>query len=357
MSRALTGLSWAIRFLSRGVATALLAFTCPSAMAQSCGVHTRGNAGEYEDRSWIKSDAVLFGAREKQGVFRLRLNSNRLEPIGDHAGASISDFKLSADHTKLIYHLSDSGGDGAHWLYDIKTGRETKLESLTKAIGPWDDLAYSADASKVAFVPRPGDGEAISIMDLRTRRASSYALPAATPVRDTILFGLTWSRSETEVLVGRRWREREDFWSINPSSGAVQKIAAKRVAASDPTESSIHYFRNGVDIGNDCIMCGTPRGASAVRLAGGARAVRTSKGDLAIERPGAPAITFAKAEAAQPVKLPSGELAISACDGVQVGLLGAFDGRYIVYSRNGDLWVYGLSEARRAILPGTYLVW
>jgi hypothetical protein len=342
--------------LVAGVATAILVLDSRSASAGSCGTPAAVHATGLGDRSWIRTDAVMYGANNTAGVFRLPLNSNRLEPIGHHAGAGIMGFEMSADRSKLIYDL-DSAGVPTHWLYDIKTGRETELEALTKAIPPWGAAAYSADASKVAFVPRPGDGQTVQAMDLRTRRVRSFPLPAATPAGDTLLFGLTWSRDGSEVLVGRRWQDREDFWSINPTSGTVRKITGTRVAGPHPTRDSIHYIRDGADIGDDCVRCAAPDDSSRVRLADGARAVRTQRGDILVERQGASTITLLGAVPATWVKTPLGGTAISACDGVSGGIHGAIDGRYLIYSIDGVYWVYGATEKRRATLPRAYLVW
>jgi hypothetical protein len=176
------------------------------------------------DRSWIRSNAELFGADARLGVFRFRLNSNRLEPIGAHVGQGVGAFRMSGDHTKLIYE----SGEGSHWVYDIKTGREIKLESLAKAMKPWDELDYAAD--RIAWIPRPGDGQTVLVMDLRTRKVRAYALPDAAPDRGTLLFGLTWSRTGNEVLVGRRWSRGEDFWSINARTGERLRVQGRRVA-------------------------------------------------------------------------------------------------------------------------------
>lgn len=300
----------------------------------------------------------MFGAQDGVGVFRLRLNSNRLELIGAHRGAEIVQFGISRDRSKLFYETSNSEGrDEAHWVYDIKSGREIKLESLTKALKSGSDLAYTADGERVAWVPNSGDGQTVSIMDLRTGGVHTYPLPYPTPDRSTFLFALTWSQSEREVLVVRDWFLLRQFWSVDANSGVRRRIQGRSEKVSGFPSEAIHYRRGGVEIGQGSIgYIGVPR-PDVLALADEARARITKDDAFVIERPGRPTVTVAQGEKPEPYRAPNGDLEIAACGGLRIGLVTAFDGRYVLYTRNGDYWLYGVDEKRSAPLPSPHLVW
>ena len=333
-------------------------FSAVLAIAVAGGPLAKAGCGDAPDvskpdgLSWIHARTTLFGVGKRLGVFRLRLGSDRPQPIGHHAGASPDDLYLSGDRTKLIYSLSDASGASSGWIYDLKTGRETPLHPL---VGDIDvaATAFSPDVRQIAWVDAGVYDPPVSIQDLRTGQRSSYRLPNDAPDKGGLLFGLTWSHNGDRVLVARRrYGLGEDFFAIDPRSGAAQKIEGRvQGGPADTDGGSIHYYRHGVDIGNDCIGCRLPP-LSRATLLGRAEVLSTSAGDIVIRTPRGPDVVVATAR-----REASIDGVIMTCGPAPPAIRRVIDQRYIIYTQGGGYWVYGVVEKRRARLPGSFLVW
>lgn len=336
----------------RGLFSAVLVVALVSGSVATAGCGTAPNVSKPDDLSWIHSRTTLFGVDAGLGVFQFRLGSNRLQRIGHHVGASIDEFHLSDDHTKLIYGLSGASDATSSWLYDLKSGRETQLHPLAGDIDA-ASVAFSPDAQQVVWIAAGVYDPPISVLDLRTGRRSSYRLPEDASDKGSRLFGLAWSHSGDQVLVARRRHgQGEDFFAIDAQSGAAQKVEGSvESEPADAQDASVHYYRNGAEVGHDCILCRAPP-LSQAPLLGGAEVVSSPAGDVVIRSPGAADVVVATASRAASV-----DGIVMTCGPAPPAIWRVIDRRYIIYTRGDGYWVYGVAEKRRARLPGRLLTW
>lgn len=349
------------------VAIVLAAFAATHANGQSCGkaVASATEKDAFTDRSWINSNAVIYGASSHDGIFRLRLGSNQQTQIGSHAAHTLYDFKMSPRREWLFYFLDEpSRGQPTYWLYNVTTEEERQLRSVPKYSS---DFVFSPDETKIAWTPRPGDPDAVYVATLSTFETRSFPLHLSEPSGSSTLLGLAWSDNGDRVLFGQRPRDgRETFWSLDPIFGRLSPVTGQREGRPETGDLRIRYSENGIAIGADCILCGRPRGVSDIELLGGAQASVKQRRQLIVTKPG----SGPKVVAEIPTE-PQPEPTISS-DGTQatvvalgcmthsLALLGSIDDRYIIYDLDQEYWVYGAIEDRKAQLtnrPGTFLVW
>lgn len=325
--------------------------TLDRASAQSCGtLSTLPN--ENSDRSWIKSDATLYSAGTGNGISRIRLSSNQAEPIGDHRHEDLYDFQIFPDHTKLYYSFQDRKGRMSDWIYDIADNREMRIEDLTgKETSPSDSIEISPDSRAIALAPMWGDGAKISIVDLQSSKVRTFPLPIEQ--KQAVMFGLGWSYAGDETLIGSRSSAGDElFWSVDRGSGRVENIQGARVG------NSLQFLRDGTVIGEDSVLCGRPRSVKSINLPSGVTVFMTDTGELIESVPGGLTRSIAKSTPNRGSAGSDGTLVISSCGDKQVVLSGSFSDRYIIYSIEGDYWIYGVEEDRKVHLDvGPFVVW
>jgi hypothetical protein len=305
---------------------ALLATAMPAA-AQSCGgpVLPDGPRRLY-DRSWIRSNAVLYGADER-GVFKLRLDSNAIEPIGDHAGQRIENFRLSQKKRWLGY---DRSSPFEHWLYDVTDGGEHRVD--IHSMGSVEFL-FSTDESRLAWLERGGTEHRLAVLDGNSFEMRSFRLLDA-PDPKAVFFDLTWSASGDRLAYAWRDAERQEFYSVDAATGIARSIPPPREFGADEFVESTYLLGNGAEPGRTPTLPPVRASKDSIALERGAN-VRYANGKIVVSVPGKRARTIAE--------VPPG------C-GPSLSLSDAFDGRYVLYRMNGVYWVYGLRENRKAVL-------
>lgn len=339
-----------------GSVVAAAAFvTVHPASSQTC--EPTAHLGHLHDRSWVRSDAVLYGAGTKQGVIRLQLNSNEVNRIGDHASEELLDFQVSPDRSKLFYKFVRSPNHPMLWIFDIQLGREASLAPLTDIVGAdSSSVAFSPDSTRVAAKSMFGRG--LAILNLTTHNVRSINLNRLGAVADgELFFGLAWSYDDNTVLFGRRDREHEDYWAADAAGGAIRPIDVQSGTGDD---HALYYANAGVELGRYCMGCDRPVALNEIALAKKMRAVVGDDGQLSVVSPKARTVSVETVSPSKPIEITPGKAVDSACGGGRVALYAAFDGRYLLYAKGGTYWIYGVDERRKAILwdrPDTILVW
>jgi hypothetical protein len=292
-----------------------------------------------------------------QGVFRLHLNNDEVEPIGDHSSESLLDFEVSPDRNKLLYKFMGTAGHSRSWIFDIHAKQETSLTPLTDIVGAdSSSTAFSPDSNRVAA--QSMFGRHMAILNLATRSVRAFNLDRLGAVGDgELFFGLALSQAGTSILFGRRDRHQENYWAVDESSGALTPVEVQTASADD---HAFRYVRDDVEIGTYCIGCDRPVPQSELALAGNAKAVVGKDGRLVVVSASGAEDLVATSIAIKPIDITPGKFVVPACGGADMALYAVFDGRYVLYSLGGTYWIYGVEERRKAVLadrPGTFLAW
>ena len=297
----------------------------------------------------------MYGVDPQSGPFRIRLGSNGVETIGNHAGHAVADFRISPNKKWLFYSLDDSPGRQSYWLYDVDKGIERTASDIPSyALG----ITFSGDGEKLAWLTPSGGPESLSFIDLRTWKVRSYPVPRAEAGGLSILFGLAWSNDGERLLFGARPQgEGETYWSLDLQSGRMAMISATRDGKPSDPDQKILYSENGVVVGADCLLCGRPLPVTTLEAAGGIRVSLADRRSLIVMKPNGASRTIAEIPASATA---SSDAPVVGCIGHSIALLAVFDGRYVIYTHDGAYWVYGVEEDRKALLsdrPGTLLTW
>lgn len=316
---------------------ALIAMAAPAA-AQSCAAPTASDARDrIYDRSWIRSDALFYGADER-GMFKLRLRANAIQLIGEHGSQPPERVQLSPSKRWLEYERS---GPFEYWLYDSGQMREHRID--IHSVGSVQ-VQFSPDDTSLAWLERSSAEHRLGILDLNSFDTRRFQLQEA-PDPMAIFFDLTWSAKGDRLTYAWRDAERQEFFSVDAVTGVAKAIQAPREFGADEFVESSYLLGNGVEAGKSF----KPVRASkdSIALERGAN-VQHANGKIVVSVPRQQPRTIADNKAIPPL----------GC-GPSLALFDAFDGRYVLYRVNGVYWIYGLRENRKAILyrGSAYLEW
>lgn len=323
--------------------TSMLAFGLAALPSQLAACDKADAPAPLYDRSWVQSDVPLVGVGSL-GAFRTRLGSNDIQPIGDHAGTSVSDFQMSPNRQMLLYGLTDRQHSQTYWLYDITSGHEQKLDVLTDKVGR---LVFAPDGRRLAWFRR--DGVAASVIGVNGEILSDFRLPDEAGTI-TSAISHAWTRTGTNILLGIRTSAGDKYWSIDPATSLAKQVDARVERRPVPI---VRYFDDGQEIGVGCSLCGRREAAQQLDLANGARVV-SSDGVISVHWPDGRTKSIAVwKEKPVEVEVAPGvvESVASACGSGPPALFDAIDGRYVIYFSDWQYWVYGVEEDRAAAFP------
>lgn len=299
------------------------------------------------DRRWIDSDAVLYGTANEFGVFRLRLNSNRLETLGAYAVQPGDTLLLSGNKRWLLYATRGRGW----FVFDTIANQERRLEDLAPAMGGY---VFSPAEDKVAGASTAGDS--VAVVDLKADTVQLHSLAALPPQSEAVISVVTWLDTVDRLVLHRRPRAApSSLWSLELSSGRLPPL----VGRYDQATGTDHYSDGGIAIGSYCALCSARRTFSELALSDGARVSNSREEGLVVTLAGDETVVVVTG--VPRVKVSPNE-PVLACSSRGATLLGAFAGRYIVYIDEGTYWIYGVRERRKAALltganMGARLVW
>lgn len=324
--------------LAAGLATVL------PKLARACGA-APAEADASGDRRWIDSDAVLYGTANESGVFRLRLNSNRLEALGVYAAQRVDTLRLSANKRWLLYAIRGRGW----FFFDTIANQERRLEDFAPAA---DVYVFSPTEDKLAGASSAGDS--VAVVDLKTDTVELHSLAAFPPQSEAVVSVVTWLDPADRLVLHRRsMAAPPSLWSLELSSGRLAPLEGRY----DQATSTVRYSDAGVAIGSYCALCGAQKTFAELALSDGARVSNSSEKGLVVTYAGGEATTLVPG--VQPVTASPND-PLLACGRRPAMLLGAFDGRYVVYVDEGGYWIYGARERRKALLitgMGAKLIW
>jgi hypothetical protein len=317
---------------SAGIIVAVLtsaAADCGARMAKpSAG---GGTPATLTDRTWVKIAHPIYVAVQERGVFRLKLNSNFLEPLGIHVNTIFDDFKLSPSGRFLLYELAGVSTE-TFYIYDLHAGIEHQIDSPPR----YSHITASPNDRWLAAIPRPGEPPVVWLFDLRA--STIKHLPV--PVENAMLFASAWS-TESHLLFGARNKSGEMFWSVDPETGSFSQLRGVR---RTPTE--ITYLQGSTEIQTVCEWCSAHHDLSTASVAGGT--VSVTGDSLTLHRQGAPDRTIASV-VSLPTSAPGSPLLACGPEGVR--LAGVFDNRYLLFSVDQAVELYGVEEDMIAPLP------
>jgi hypothetical protein len=289
------------------------------------------------DRSWVPSDAVIYGADPVHGFYRFALNQAQPETLA--RGPLIpEELCISPDKSEVF---TDSFGPGV--IYDTKT---RVLHDLGSLIAPYSLFPQiSPDWRYIAWWNARDPG--VHIIDLHSYTMRTFHLSAALEKNGLVMVG-AWS-ADGSVLITRRpmgltgWT----YWKMDAVTGAVTQIQSKQLDGY-PT-----YVENGQPIGV-YPLCNL-RPVNQMSTPAGASAYISADHDLVVKDPDGSLHTVAKFIPAPPppmLRSPGSPVSLCGCGGPQSkwpALITIFDGDVLLYSFGNfdtgeELFVYGITE-------------
>ena len=266
-----------------------------------------------------------------RGLFRVRLNPGRLEPLALHPGWLIDSAEIAGGGRYLLYQLSQSG-QAVTWIYDFARGLDRALPTLSGRGGflVSDDGVWAAAQTGRRF----GD-PALAFVDLDTGRILLAPGPFG-PHSGDVLYDLAWVKG-AHRLTFRTGRDSQ-IWSVDADRGArPARAPASPMGTRD--RGSVH---GGV--------------VDNIALPGGG-AVESNGVELRILRPGMPPRVIAHAPPSP--AMTQGQVP-SACGQIDISLLHLFNNDIVLFTLGWFPRVYSVGADRTAgfpFQPGWLLIW
>jgi hypothetical protein len=287
------------------------------------------------DRSWVPSDAVIYGVDPVHGFFRFALNQAQQETLA--SGPLIpEELCISPDKSKVF---TDSFGPGV--IYSTRT---RVLHDLGPLIAPYSLFPQiSPDWRYIAWSNSRDPG--VHIIDLHSYTMRTFHLSAALEKNGLVMVG-AWS-ADGSVLITRRpmgltgW----SYWKMDPMTGAVAQIESEQLNGY-PT-----YVENGQPIGVYA-LCNL-RPVNQIATPTGALVYISADHDLVVKDPDGTLNVVAKHIVPPPTPTLSWPGSpVCGCGGPRgkwPALLTIFDDDVVLYSFGNfdsgeELFVYGIAE-------------
>jgi len=278
------------------------------------------------DRSWIPSDAVIYGIAAPYGFFRFALNQQQPQALGNPVADGMGEMAVSPDKSEVYADAMGPGLLDPHYLYDTKTGG---LYDLGGLIRPYSFIFLSPDWHYLAWVNV--HDPAVHIVDLRRMTAQAVNVPAPPRPRH-VLISAVWL-PDGDVLVTSRQGADWAYWRVDPASGAIR--TAKREGGVRAYNSLMAPTAIQPQPGPVTTASGT-----VVIHIGQVLIVRTPDGTQTVVETDIPPASGGSAGGSL-----SGQMA-----GKPVVLWAVLDNDVVLYSFGQDFWVYGIAEHKKSQL-------
>jgi len=291
------------------------------------------------DRSWVPSNAVIYGADPAHGFFRYPLSETKPQTLAKDV-VSPQQLEISPDKSQVFIDAIGRGMNERHLIYDTNThilhdlGSLIEPASLLPGISPdWHYIAWWNDRS-------PG----VHIVNLHDDTVRTFHLPMSVEKGGMDIVG-TWAADGSVLVTRRPWTDRNSswsYWKMDPVTGTAVQIEAK-------TQNGVTiYLQNGQTAGVACPLCSSTTPVNQLTTPSGALAYISDDHDLIVRDPNGSLNVVAKHIPA-PQPPPGGAVCMCGPEGESPRLWTLFDGDVLLYSFGNfdsgeELFVYGIAE-------------